>query len=178
MDRRTINGALSADGSAAVRRLAYVILLLMVVTAVQVLSWRLHARRRLAFELPAMIRYTFVDAEQRMRPHRTWPDHVSFVLARSTDPSLASRPERFQVALSPARIRIQTEVQARQAGILSTSRCRECVVVHYRELANNPLFARVQVSFSGGDHASAYVQTWVNVLGRWTHFRTQLSWMT
>lgn len=147
-------------------------------TVGEMMSWHLHARQQLAFELPAMVRHTFIEAKRRMRPYSTWPRDVNLVLAKGTDPSLASHLARFQHALRPARVRVQAEGEAVQRRILSHGRCKECVVVHYRELVSNPLYARVQIAFSGGDHASAYEETWVNVLGQWVHVRTQLSWMT
>ncbi len=158
------------------------VLLVLVITAIliasQVVSWYRHARHRLVIELPAMIRYTFIDAERRMHPYTTWPGSVNLVLARSIDSGLMAHPERFQNALNPARVRVQTEGQALQTGALANARCRDCIVVHYRELTNNPLYARVEVSFTGGDHATSYEQTWVHVLGQWLHFRTRFAWIT
>lgn len=161
------------------RRIVLALLVILVALAgVQAIAWQLHARHHLARKLPVAIRYTFIDAERRMHPYSSWPRQVNLVLSEGVEAGLASQPSFFRDALKPAHVEVQTERQALRNGVLSNSRCKGCVVVHYRELRNNPMCAEVEISFSGGDHASSYRQTWINVLGKWVHFRTQLAWVT
>jgi len=160
------------------RRIVWVLATLVVLAGVQAIAWQLHARHRLVHEMPMAIRYTFKEAERRMHPYSSWPRQVNLVLSENIDPVLVSQLDAFREALSPAHVEVQTERQAARHGVLSNARCRECVIVHYRELRNNAMCAEIEISFSGGDHASSYRQIWINVLGRWVHLRTQLAWVT
>lgn len=161
------------------RRSVPMLLALMVaLAAIQAISWQLHARHQLARQLPAAIRYTFIDAERRMHPYSSWPRQVNLVLAEDIDPAIASHANSFRDALKPAQVKVQTEQQALRSGVLTQRRCRGCVIVHYRELRNNAVYAKIEISFSGGDHASSYTQTWINIFGRWVHVKTQLAWIT
>lgn len=160
------------------RIVAATLAILIGLAGVQVVSWQLHARHQLVRELPMAIRYAFIDANRRMHSYSRWPQQVNLVLSESIDQTLAEHPESFRDALKPARVEVQTEQQALRSGVLSNRRCQECVLVHYRESRNNPLYAEIEVSFSGGDHASGYRQTWIHVLGRWIHVSTRFVWIT
>ena len=158
--------------------IAIAFLLFLAAIAAEYVSWRAYSRNAIAAQLPRMLHDGLLNYERRMKPYNVWPREVHLVLAQSVPSALLSHVRDFERAYAPATVRLSTEKEATASGMLVKSRCSGCTVVHYEEESNNPLFARVAVSLSGGDHAVGYDHLFLNIFGRWVHLRTRFLWIT
>jgi hypothetical protein len=142
--------------------------------------WRLHSRESLRRLLPTMVENTFREQERRVFPLTARPSSITLVLGKTVPRELLQHSQEvFGAAVRPTIVQVTTEQQARNRGQLTPSRCRGCVVLDYREVANNPFFGHIQVEFwSGGLAAAGYDEYFIHLFGMWAHARTRLAWIS